>query len=88
MQPFSDWRVSPYFYLGTGTISVSTNATSARPKNSDNQFSNVGIGIRGYISKRTIARFEYGEYILFSADSDTDLNMGANEWKLGLAVFF
>lgn len=88
MQPFSDWRVSPYFYLGTGTISVSTNATSARPINSDNQFSNVGIGIRGYISKRTIARFEYGEYILFSADSDTDLNMGANEWKLGLAVFF
>lgn len=88
MQPFPDWRVSPYFYLGTGIISVKPNATIAIPENKDNQFSNVGIGIRGYISRKTIARLEYGDYVLFSADADTDKNEGIKEWKLGLAVFF
>lgn len=88
MQPFADWRVSPYFYLGTGIISVAPNATITIPKNKDNQFSNIGIGIRGYISRKTIARLEYGDYVLFSADEDTDQNIGIKEWKLGLAVFF
>jgi len=88
MQPFPDWRVSPYFYLGTGIISIKPNATIALPENKDNQFSNVGIGIRGYISRKTIARLEYGDYVLFSADADTDQNEGVKEWKLGLAVFF
>lgn len=88
MQPFPEWRVSPYFYLGTGIISVKPNATIAIPENKDNQFSNVGIGIRGYISRKTIARLEYGDYIIFSADEDNDQNEGIKEWKLGLAVFF
>jgi hypothetical protein len=88
MQPFSDWRVSPYFYLGTGIISVTVNATGARQENNDNQFSNVGIGVRGYISRKTIVRLEYGDYVLFSADANTDQNMSIKEWKLGLAVFF
>ena len=88
MQPFPGWRVSPYFYLGAGIISVTPNATGANVKNKDNQFSNVGIGIRGYISRKTIARLEYGDYILFSADNDNDQNEGIKEWKLGLAVFF
>lgn len=88
MQPFPDWRVSPYFYLGTGIINVKVNATLTQPSNSDNQFSNVGIGVRGYISRKTIVRFEYGEYVIFSADADTDQNMSVKEWKLGLAVFF
>ena len=88
MQPFSNWRVSPYLYLGAGIISVKPNATIAIPSNKDNQFSNVGIGIRGYISRKTIARLEYGDYVLFSADQDTDRNEGVKEWKIGLAVFF
>lgn len=88
MQPFTNWRVSPYLYLGTGVISVSPNSTLGVPVNKDNQFSNVAIGIRGYISRKTIARLEYGDYVLFSADSDTDINMGIKEWKIGLAVFF
>lgn len=88
MQPFVDWRVSPYLYLGTGVISVKPNATIVIPENKDNQFSNVGIGIRGYISRKTIARLEYGDYVLFSADQDTDKNLSIKEWKLGIAVFF
>lgn len=88
MQPFPEWRVSPYFYLGTGIINVKPNATIAIPENKDNQFSNVGFGVRGYLTRKVIARLEFGDYILFSADADTDQNMGIKEWKLGLAIFF
>ncbi|MFW2373409.1 MAG: SH3 domain-containing protein [Gammaproteobacteria bacterium] len=88
MQPFPSWRVSPYFYLGTGYISVRVNETIAVPNNRDNQFSNVGIGIRTFITKNIIFRAEIGDYILFSADVDNDTNEDITEWKLGFAVFF
>jgi hypothetical protein len=88
MQPFDDWRFSPYFYLGTGVIRVTPNQTLSVPENIDNQFSNVAIGVRGYISRKTIMRIEYGKYIIFSADADTDNNEDIAEWKIGLAVFF
>ena len=88
MQPFSSWRVSPYFYLGTGYISVRVNETLAVPNNRDNQFSNVGLGIRAFLTKNIIFRAELSEYILFSADVDNDTNEDITEWKLGFAVFF
>lgn len=88
MQPFPEWSVSPYFYLGTGFIKVTPNATITIPENKNNQFSNVGFGIRGYISRKTIARLEFGDYVLFTADKNTDSNQSIKEWKLGLAVFF
>jgi len=88
MQPFSGWRVSPYFYLGTGYISVRVNETLAVPNNRDNQFSNVGLGIRAFLTKNIIFRAELSDYILFSADVDNDTNEDITEWKLGFAVFF
>ena len=88
MQPFSSWRVSPYFYLGTGIISVRVNETLAVPNNRDNQFSNVGLGIRAFLTKNIIFRAELSDYVLFSADVDNDTNEDITEWKLGFAVFF
>ncbi len=88
MQPFSDWRVSPYFYLGTGIISVSPNATIIAPTDKNDQFSNVAIGIRAYLSRKVIFRFEIADYIRFSANSDIDDNEDITEWKAGFAVFF
>ncbi|TNF39221.1 MAG: hypothetical protein EP315_00125 [Gammaproteobacteria bacterium] len=88
MMPFSSWRVSPYFYLGTGYISVRVDATGVRPFNRDNQFSNVGLGIRAFLTKNIIFRAEVSDYILFSADINNDTNEDISEWKLGFAVFF
>lgn len=88
MLPFPDWRASPYFYLGTGIIRVDPNATLAVPENDDNQFSNVALGVRLYLTKRMILRAEYGDYVLFSADQNRDENEDIKEWKLGFAVFF
>jgi hypothetical protein len=88
MFPFPDWRVSPYFYLGTGLITVTPNATLAVPQNIDNQFSNVALGARFYLTRTMILRAEVGDYVLFSADQNNDVNERVSEWKLGFAIFF
>lgn len=88
MQPFPEWRISPYFHFGTGIIDVDPNSTLIQPLDRTNQFSNIGIGARVYLTKQIIFRLEYSEYIIFSARIDNDDNEDITEWKAGFAVFF
>jgi len=88
MQPFPAWSYSPYFTLGLGMIDVKPSATLIEPANKTNEFSQVGIGIRKYLSRRFMLRFELNEYIIFSASNDKDENEDISEWKLGFAIFF
>ena len=88
MQPFPTLKISPYVTLGTGVIEVDPKSTLVEPNDSSNQFSNFGLGIRTYISKRIIVRLEYSEYIIFSANSTNDRNEDLKEWKAGFAIFF
>lgn len=88
MQPFPEWSYSPYFTLGLGTIDVNPNATLIEPENKSNEFSQLGFGIRKYLSRRFMFRFEVNEYLIFSASNDKDQNEDASEWKLGFAIFF
>lgn len=88
MQPFPTLKYSPYVTLGTGIIEVKPKSTLVQPDDSSNQFSNFGLGIRTYISKRIIVRLEYSDYIIFSANSINDENEEVKEWKAGFAIFF
>jgi len=88
MQPFPTLKYSPYITMGTGVIEVEPKSTLVQPEDSSNQFSNFGLGIRTYISKRIIVRLEYSNYIIFSANSINDKNEEVKEWKAGFAVFF
>jgi len=88
MQPFPEWLISPYFHFGTGVISVDPKVTLIQPIDQTNQFSNIGIGARIYLTKQIIFRLEYSEYIILSARVDNDNNEEINEWKAGFAVFF
>lgn len=88
MQPFPTWSYSPYFTLGLGSIDVKPNATLIEPADKRNTFSQMGIGIRKYLSRRFMLRFELNEYIIFSASNDKDENEDISEWKLGFAIFF
>jgi len=88
MQPFSDWKVSPYLRLATGIIDVDPKSTLVQDKDRSNQFSNIGLGVRAYITKRFMMKLEYGDYIIFTADIDNDTNEEHNEWKAGFSVFF
>lgn len=88
MQPFPEWRISPYLHLGTGVINVNPDLSLIQDKDLSNQFSNIGIGARMYLTKQVVFRIEYSEYILFTARIDNDTNEDIKEWKAGFAVFF
>ncbi|MCK4707450.1 MAG: SH3 domain-containing protein, partial [Gammaproteobacteria bacterium] len=88
MQPFPEWSYSPFFTLGMGTIQVKPNATLVDPTDKKNSMSQVGFGFKTYLSRQFILRFEVNEYIIFSANNDTNENEDITEWKIGFAIFF
>ncbi|MDJ0831972.1 MAG: SH3 domain-containing protein [Gammaproteobacteria bacterium] len=88
MQPFPQWKYSPYFSMGLGNIDVDPQATLINPEDRSNQIGQIGFGIKRYLSRRFILRFEFNDYVVFSASNDRDDNEDISEWKLGFAVFY
>ena len=88
LHPFPAASYSPYFTIGAGSIKVKPSATLIAPKLRTNSFSQVGIGLQHYLSRRFLIRLEFNEYVVFSANNDSDSNEELNEWKAGFAVFF
>ena len=62
--------------------------TLVEPEDKTNQISQIGFGVRKYLSRRFMLRLELNEYVVFSANNDRDENEDISEWKLGFAVFF
>jgi hypothetical protein len=87
-QPFPEWRFSPFFSLGTGIVETRPRSTLVSPRNTSNQFSQMGFGLRTYLTRRFIFRLEVNEVVIFSASNDRDDNEEFTEWKAGFAVFF
>ncbi len=85
MQPFPEWRYSPYFTLGTGLIYTSPHATLVLTEDRLDTSANVGVGIYAYLTRRFFVRGEYRRYTVFTG---RDENEAFNQWKLGLGVFF
>lgn len=84
-QPFSNWRVSPFFTLGFGHMFIKPKATLAQSEDRDDSTANVGLGLRYYVSDRYFLRMEVKDYKVFTS---RESNEEATEWKLGLSVFF
>lgn len=85
MQPFPEWRYSPYFTLGTGLINTSPSATLVQTEDRLDTTANVGAGLYIYLTRRFFVRGEYRRYTVFTG---RDENEAFNQWKLGLGVFF
>lgn len=88
MQPFPEWSYSPFFTLGVGNIKVKPNTTLISGNARNSSIVQVGLGIQHYLNRSFIFRFDYSEYIIFSANNVKDKNQEISEWKLGIAVFF
>ena len=84
-QPFPEWRLSPFFLLGTGVIYTDPNVTLVNEQDRTEQIANVGLGVRWYLTRRFIVRAEYQNHVIFQ---DTDDNQEIDEWKAGFAFFF
>jgi uncharacterized protein YgiM (DUF1202 family) len=80
-----EWRVSPYFTLGTGMIVSKPRTTLVQSEDRTDQIAHVGVGLRGYLSRRFLARIEYRSNVVFTSRDD---NEEVDEWKAGFAFFF
>jgi hypothetical protein len=80
-----DWRVSPYFTLGTGIITTSPRTTLVQGPDRTDQIAHAGLGFRGYLTRRFMARIEYRSNVVFTSRDD---NEEVTEWKAGFAFFF
>jgi Bacterial SH3 domain len=80
-----EWRVSPFFTIGTGVIRIQPKGTLVQPYDRTNQTAYVGAGLRYYWTRRFFVRGEYRSHMVFT---DRNENEEIDEWKLGLAFFF
>jgi Bacterial SH3 domain/Outer membrane protein beta-barrel domain len=84
-QPYPEWRVSPFFSLGTGIIDTNSRQTLVQSEDNSDQINHVGIGFRMHLTSRFLLRVEYLNYVAFTSRND---NKEFNAWRAGLAAFF
>ncbi|WP_226664441.1 SH3 domain-containing protein [Microbulbifer aggregans] len=83
-QPFPQWRLSPYFLLGTGINITSPNATIVATEDRQDTAMLTGIGVTTYLSRRFALRAEVANHYLLTSREN---NQEIVEWKLGFDVF-
>ncbi|MFQ5469498.1 MAG: SH3 domain-containing protein [Gammaproteobacteria bacterium] len=84
-QPFPQWRLSPFFTLGTGIIDTHARKSLVQSQDKTDQIMNVGLGAKYYISRRFVLRGDYRNYVAFSSRND---NKEFDEWKIGISIFY
>ena len=81
-----EWRLSPYFTLGTGVIDTKPKSTLVESIDRTDQIGYIGGGLQFYLTRRFMLRSEYRNNIIFTSRND---NEEVDEWKyLGFAFFF
>jgi len=84
-EAWPDWRISPFFTLGTGVIRTSPKSTIVQGPDRTDQVAHVGVGVRTYVTRRFLLRAEFKSYVVFTS---RDENEEVEEWKVGFAFFF
>lgn len=84
-QPFPQWRASPFFTLGTGTMKVYPDAALVDAEDQQDNAITVGGGVMFYVTHKVIARLEYNQHTILTT---RDNNEEVEEWKAGFSVLF
>jgi len=82
---FPDWRVSPFFTLGTGAILISPSSDIVQGENRENGVLTVGGGFTFYLNRSFLVRIEYNDHTLVTKRESYD---EVDEWKAGFSIFF
>jgi hypothetical protein len=80
-----EWRLSPFFTIGTGIVHIEPKATLVQPSDRTEQTAYVGAGLRFYLTRRFFLRGEFKSHYIFT---NRNQNERADEWKMGFAFFF
>jgi uncharacterized protein YgiM (DUF1202 family) len=84
-ETWPDWRISPFFTLGSGVIHTEPKSTIIQGEDRTDQVAHAGAGFRVYATRRFILRAEFKSYVVFTSRDD---NEEVEEWKVGFAFFF
>jgi hypothetical protein len=84
-ETWPEWRLSPYFTLGTGVIHTEPKSTLVQAEDRTDQVAIVGAGVRGYVTRRFVLRAEYKSYVVLTSRNE---NEEVEEWKVGFGFFF
>ena len=85
LQPFPEWRVSPFFRIGAGAIKTSVNSTLAQLNDTTDNLAQMGFGVKMYLTRRFVLRVDYQNHIIFQSRDD---NEEIPSWQAGFAFFF
>jgi hypothetical protein len=83
-QPFSDWRVSPFFSLGLGKYKNTPKATLVGGIETESNLANAALGANYYITRRFYVRGDFRRHVAFI---DENRIRSYDEWSLGFGVF-
>ena len=84
MSPFPEWRVSPFFEIGSGIVHVEPQTTIVQSLDRTDEVVHAGVGADIYISKRFIFRVQYRHHTVLTSRDD---NEEIEEWTAGFSVF-
>jgi len=84
-ETWPDWRISPFFSLGTGLIHTQPKPTIVQGEDRTDQIAHAGAGFRFYATRRFVLRAEFKTYVVFTSRNE---NEEVEEWKVGFAFFF
>jgi hypothetical protein len=82
--PFPNWRVSPFFTIGGGSLETKPKK-GVFAEGSSVTFADVGLGLRYYLSRRIFFRADIKQNIVFIDDDNSGEFL---EWKLGFSFFY
>jgi hypothetical protein len=85
MLPFSSWRISPFFSIGTGRFKNDPKDVLVDDQDVDEWAANAAVGVRGYLTRRFMLRGDYRRHVVMT---DEEGNDEFSEWTLGFSVFF
>ncbi len=84
-QPFPEWKLSPYFMLGAGSITISPSSELETVEDRQDPYMLVGGGVNFYASRRFLWKLEYNDYTILTT---RESNQEVDEWKAGFSIFF
>jgi len=84
MSPFPEWRISPFFEIGSGMINVNPQTTIVQSQDRTDEIAHAGVGADVYLSKRFIFRAEYKRHTVLTSRDD---NEEIDEWIAGFSFF-
>lgn len=84
VEPFSQWRLSPYLLVGAGEMDVDSQPKLVPLEIKKSDFSNMAFGLNYYLGRNFLMRAEYRSLTVSTDNKDADLAT----WKIGFNTFF